>query len=144
MAWKIPHFLRDIYCYVYLHNYMLCVCLVFDKFLNLFCCYATTVKSAWTYNDLISFHCSCMCVSWHRCHSRGVQCILLLTGVSGKITSCACWEGWVSVSVVKENIWESSLLCVITGHRRDAFLHQEAEVSGEPRIQFQGESSRVV
>ena len=33
---------------------------------------------------------------------------------------------------------------MITGYRGDAFLHQEAEVSGEPRIQFQGESSRVV
>ena len=91
-------------------------------------------------DKLVNVHCSCVyvCVSPHRCCCRGVQCILLLTGVSGKSISCACWEGWVSVSVVKENIWESSLLCVITGYRGDAFLHQEAEVSGEPRIQFQG------
>ena len=33
------------------------------------------------------------------------------------------------------------VLCVITGYRGDAFLYQEAAVSGEPRIQFQGEGS---
>ena len=33
---------------------------------------------------------------------------------------------------------------MITGYRGDAFLYQEAAVSGEPRIQFQGEGKSVV